>query len=244
VDPDLSEILVDDSVTPWQMMQPYEAKRWGQDIFDEQKRHNWCSAIITGGLPYLWRKVARVPREVMFDKMELREGDKVIILGEAIEGCMFDREVEERVGPSGEVVVVDFMNEARDRIPGGRPGAWDWDYTQGYEDEHFDMVAVLQGVAHAADWRATAEELLRVMKPGRRIVMGEIAFGPPFADRIATDVHIQYIFDKLYEGHRRPFQEMPYTGPAELMEAFDGLVDEPEAFDWRGVELFWGRKPS
>lgn len=232
------------SVTPWGAMMPYEADRWGEDIFDEETRFRWCSAIVTGGLPYLWIHIAKVPRALIFDNLELQTGDKVLVLGEAIAGCEFDSEVQERVGPSGSVHVVDFMNEVRDRFPSGRPAMWDWDYTQEFADEEFDCVAVLQGVAHAADWRKTGIELLRVMKPGRQIVLGEIAFGPPFVDRIRTDVHIEYIFDKLYEGHRRGFEELPYHGTDELLEAFDGLVEDPEAFDWRGVELFWGRKPG
>lgn len=230
-------------VSPWSMMQPYEADRWGKDIFDEEKRHRWCSAIVTGGLPYLWQHVARVPRDLIFDKLELKKGDKVLILGEAIAGCRFDTEMQERVG-DGEVVVIDFMNEVRDRFPTGRSVMWDWEFTQHFEDAHFDVVAVLQGVAHAADWRKTGSELLRVMKPGRRIVLGEVAFGQPFVDRIKADVHIEYIFDKLYEGHHRPYEELTYWGPADLLKAFDGLVEEPQTFDWRGVELFWGRKPG
>ncbi len=38
---------------------------------------------------------------------------------------------------------------------------------------------------------------------------------------------------------------MPYWSPEQLDEsAFEGQVDEAETFVWRGVELFWGRKPA
>jgi len=110
----------------------------------------------------------------------------------------------------------------------------------------FDAIAVFQGVAHSEDWAITARELLRVLKPGGMIALGEIIFGAPLADVIRLDVHVTYVFTKIWEAIFAPgttFEQMPYWSPEALTAAFDGQVEQPETFVWRGVELFWGRKP-
>ena len=55
-----------------------------------QTRRRWCAAIFTGGLPYLWQQVARVPRGIAIDRLELQPGDRVLIVGEAVEAIGFD----------------------------------------------------------------------------------------------------------------------------------------------------------
>jgi len=35
---------------------------------------------------------------------------------------------------------------------------------------------------------------------------------------------------------------LAYYSPEELCAAFEGLIAEPSTFEWRGAELFWGKK--
>ena len=112
-------------------------------------------------------------------------------------------------------------------------------------DAHFDCVAVLKAVQHADDWREAGAELLRVMKPGRRIVLAEAAlFGGPFWARVEADVHLQYWVDKLTWHRALDPRETSYYSPEELHRAFAGLVEDAGNREWRGIELFWGRKPG
>jgi SAM-dependent methyltransferase len=224
-------------------MQPEEANRFGEEIFDPEKRARWCGAVLAGGLPYMWTHKARIPRKLALDQLELREGDRVYINGEALEATGVPDEIRERVGSSGEVVVDDFMEEVREIAFGGEDPKWEWEFTRGHADDSFDSVLCLQGVAHAGDWTREGGELVRILKPGRRIVLGEISFGTSFKERVAADMHIEYYFEKLFDGIGLPFY-LPAWEIEDVREQLAGVVEDIETFCWRGVDLLWGRKPS
>ncbi len=232
----------------WDCFQPWDVKLCGEVILDKAEQTRWSRAIFLGGLPYMWRK-AQVIRDLIYDRLDLRRGDKVLILGESLEPCGFVQEVRDRVGPDGEIRTIEIVEEARDaylrgvRGSGGQLATWRYSYTSDVPDGYFDCVAVLQGVQHADDWRATGRELLRVMKSGRRIVLAEIAFGPPFLMKLQSDMHIEYVFHKLFARIGWRIEDFPYYSPEDLLKAFDGLVANPQTFSWKGIELFWGEKP-
>jgi SAM-dependent methyltransferase len=237
-----------ETVTAWGMMQPHDTARFGDVINDPAERKRWCTAILIGGLPYIWQELAPVPRRMFLNRLELQAGDRVLLIGEGLEGIGIADEIGERIGPDGEIVTVDFMERVRDVAGAGGWAQWGWDdYTKHYADGHFDAIAIFQGVAHADDWRTAGAELLRVLKPGRMIVLGEVVFGPPLNDVIELDVHVTYVFTKIAEAMFAPgfgIKDMPYWSPERIEEAFEGQVEEGETFVWRGVELFWGRKPA
>jgi hypothetical protein len=98
-------------------------------------------------------------------------------------------------------------------------------------------------VQHNDDWRETGKELLRVMKPGRGIVLAEIAYSPETQMKIGLDLHIEYVFEKLLSRVGWTLEEFPYFSPQDLTQGFSGLVADPGTFVWKGVEIFWGTKP-
>ena len=53
------------------------------------------------------------------------------------------------------------------------------------------------------------------------------------------DVHIEAWIDKIFSRIGWDFDQTPYQSLKDLHRAFDGLVDAPGTFDWRGIELFW-----
>ena len=85
--------------------------------------------------------------------------------------------------------------------------------------------------------------MLRVMKGGRNIVLAEIAYSPETRMKIELDMHIEYVFDKLLSRVGWKLDEFPYYSPRDLEKAFAGIVKNTGAFDWKGIEIFWGRKP-
>jgi ubiquinone/menaquinone biosynthesis C-methylase UbiE len=204
--------------------------------------------MVFGTLPYMWRDKATVVRELAYEKMQLAPGHRVLLLGECLRVCGFVDDIRQRIGPSGEIHEVDITSEARGsylsgkRGRGGQLATWQWLYTRDLPDRHIDTVAVMQATQHTDDWRETGQELLRVLKPGRPIVIAEITLSPQLKMKAELDIHIEAWIDKIFSRIGWSFDQTPYTSLADLRRAFDGLVDAPETFDWRGIELFWAHR--
>jgi ubiquinone/menaquinone biosynthesis C-methylase UbiE len=237
-----------DSDDPWDRLQPHDSARFGEVIHDPVERARWCRAVLTGGLPLIWRDRAAAFRELMYLKMELRPGDNVLVIGESLDGCGFIEDIRERIGPSGRIHAIDIIEEARDSVVAnrrgrsGQLGTWAYRYTADMPDAHFDCVGILQAVQHCDDWREAAAEFIRVLRPGRLIMLSEIGFGQAMRTAMAMDLHVEYYMDKLCRGAGLSGMDLAYYSPAQLRSAFSGLVIEAMNFEWRGAELFWGRK--
>jgi SAM-dependent methyltransferase len=236
---------------PWGYTQPWDTRALGPTILDAKEQARWAQVIRLGGLPYIWRELAAPMLTIVYSLMELKPGDKVLVIGESIEPCGFDADIRAMVGEKGEVRCVEILEKARkataDLAKGrcGKIGTWRWDYTENVPDGYFDCVAALQSVQHCDDWREAGADMLRVMKPGRRLVLAEVAmFGTPFWPRLETDLHLQYWVDKLSHFRPLPARETAYYSPEELHTALDPLLEAPQNLEWRGLELFWGRKPA
>ncbi len=234
---------------PWDWLQPHDMQRLGEDIADPKQRARWCTAILIGGLPYLWRYKAAPIRDLAYGKLDLKPGQSVLILGESVASCGFARDIESLVGPQGNVHVIDIIEQARDAVVqgkrgrNGKLGTWRYDYTSETAPDHYDRIAVLQAVQHSDDWREAGTELLRVLKPGGTLLLAEIGFSPQLQMAAELDLHLEYWLDKLFMGAGFPGMELAYHSPDELRHAFAGLLVAPTSFVWRGAELFWGVKP-
>jgi hypothetical protein len=237
--------------TAWDSIQPGDIELWGPSILDRSEQKRWCRTVLLAGtLPHMWKHKAGAIRRLIYDQLALKPGDRVLIIGERVESCGFAEEIGSRVGTAGEVKIIDITEAARQayfagvRGSGGQVATWGWDYSHGFGDGEFDCVAVLQAVQHAEDWRVTGKELLRVMKGGRKILLAEIGFSPKLWMLAQCDIHLETWVEKMFGRAELKPEEMPYYSPQDLRAAFDGLVDSPETFVWKGIELFWGSKPA
>jgi SAM-dependent methyltransferase len=240
---------LDKDTTPWDLLQPFDAQRFGEVVLDRSEQERWSKAIFLGGLPYMWRRAALV-LEMIYGLLELRHGDKVFLIGESLESCGFVQDLRERVGATGTVTALDIQEDCRNaflenkRGVGGQRGTFRYDYTSHVADEEYDVVLNLQAVQHADDWREAGKELVRIMKPGRRMVMAEIVLGSPDqAKKVQQDLHIEHVIHKIMARICGNIEEFPYYSPQELHDAFEGVLVEQGDFEWRGLEVFWGRKP-
>jgi Methyltransferase domain len=233
--------------TPWDWMGAEEKRLLGDVVAQPEEQARWCKAIVFGTLPYMWREKASVVRELAYDKMGLRPGHRVLLIGECLRVCGFVDDIRERIGPSGEIHEIDITQEARSAYLDGRRGrggqlaTWQWQYTRELPSRSFDSVAVMQATQHTDNWRETGQALLRVLKPGRPIVVAEITLSPQLKMKAELDIHIEAWIDKIFSRIGWSFEQTPYYSLRDLRGAFDGLVVAPETFDWRGIELFWAR---
>ena len=74
---------------PWAWMQPYDVRRFGEVILDKREQERWCRAVLLGGLPFMWRK-AEAARNVIYDRLELRPGDRYRTIDE-FDAALFPR---------------------------------------------------------------------------------------------------------------------------------------------------------
>lgn len=233
---------------PWGLVQPWDEELFGPEIRNDDVQAKWGQGVaIAGGLPYIWQELARPISEIVYGLLELRVGDRVLLIGEGIGPAGWVEDMRALVGPEGAVDAHEIIRDGRKailgKVPGrnGQIGCWRWPYADSAADESYDCVAVLQATQHCDDWAEAARDLLRVMKPGRRIVLAEsVLAGEHFMARINSDVHLRQWFDKMFA--RVGPQNIPYYSGAEIREAFGDLVASPQIMEWRGIEMFWGRK--
>lgn len=234
---------------PWSYIQPWDVDSIPVDITDEKQRQGWMRAMfVAGGLPYMWRELAGPMRDVIYGLLELRAGDRVLLIGEGAEPCGFLEDIQRLIGPGGSIDVYEIIRDGRAAVQtrklgrNGKIGCWRWTYTEGVAADTYDAVAVLQSAQHCDDWRETGAELVRVLRPGRRIVSAEMCLeGERFQTRVNADMHLRQWYDKMFPRGRSDISN--YSGE-ELLDMIGPSVFDGRCMDWRGIEVFWGRKAA
>ncbi|WP_068111053.1 methyltransferase domain-containing protein [Tropicimonas marinistellae] len=236
--------------SPWDNMQPSVAARLGADVSNAEERENWANAFFFGGLPYMWRK-ANVVLDMIYELCDLRAGSRVFLIGEALEECGFVDAIRARIGPSGELMVIDIQSDCRKAVQDGaigrdgKRGTFRYDYCTDLPDNSFDAVLNLQGVSHADNWSEAAAEFVRILKPGRPLVMAGITLGgPEQVFKISQDLCLDHLIAKIMAGLGRSLEDFPHCAPAELRRAFADRLEDMAEFEWCGLEVFWGRTPK
>jgi hypothetical protein len=233
---------------PWSYVQQWDIDAFGPDLLDDDQRRRWARAVfLAGGLPYMWQTLARPIKDIIYGLLELRSGDRIFIVGEGNEPCGWSADMRDIVGSTGIVDAIEIILDGRKAVMekrmgrNGKIGCWKWTYAADIPDETYDCVAVMQSTQHCDKWEETGPEFLRIMKPGRRIVFAEMVLGGPrFMEKIHADVHINQWFDKMFPAGRETISN--YSGE-EIQAAFGDHLDGPQAMEWHGIEMFWGRKP-
>jgi demethylmenaquinone methyltransferase/2-methoxy-6-polyprenyl-1,4-benzoquinol methylase len=135
--------------------------------------YDLMNTAMTAGMHHRWRERAA-------DLAELEPGDRAVDVCCGTGDLAF--ELARRVGPAGSVVGCDFSEpmlelarrKAEER--GARQVRFEWaDATElPYPDRTFDAATVGFGARNLADLERGVDQLLRVLKPGGRLVILEI----------------------------------------------------------------------
>jgi demethylmenaquinone methyltransferase/2-methoxy-6-polyprenyl-1,4-benzoquinol methylase len=140
-----------------------------QAMFDRIARiYDLMNSVMTAGLDQRWRERAAdlayvVPGGRALD-VACGTGDLAI-------------ELSRRVAPTGEVVGTDFSEAMLDRAR-DKSGAVRWEWANAlelpYEDDRFDAATVGFGARNFSDLDRGLSEMVRVVRPGGRVVVLEI----------------------------------------------------------------------
>jgi demethylmenaquinone methyltransferase / 2-methoxy-6-polyprenyl-1,4-benzoquinol methylase len=138
-------------------------------MFDRIARvYDLMNSVMTAGLHHRWREraadlAALAPGASALD-VACGTGDLAI-------------ELARRVGPAGSVVGADFSDAMLDRAR-AKSGGVEWEWADAlalpYEDDRFDAATVGFGARNFSDLDRGLAEMVRVVRPGGRVVVLEI----------------------------------------------------------------------
>ena len=149
------------------------------------------AAVRPSAYPYFARAFLDLPRPLitrrrLLDALAPRPGERILELGPGT--GYYTVPVVERLGPEGTLEILDvrqsFLEHALERAR--RSGHRNLIATLGdggslpYSDSSFDAAYLVTVLGEIPDPSAALSELRRVLKPGGRVVIGEIFIDPDF----------------------------------------------------------------
>ncbi len=164
-------------------------------VFDSvASQYDIMNDLMSLGIHRIWKRIA-------IQLANVREGDKILDLA----GGTGDLTIrfEKRVGKTGEVVLADINSEmlrtGRDRlIDKGLVGNIHYAQVNAeclpFEDNTFDCVSIAFGLRNVTDKDSALRSILRVLKPGGRLIVLE--FSHP-TDKLTEKVYDFYSFKLL-----------------------------------------------
>lgn len=139
------------------------------------RRYDLLNRLLSGGRDVAWRRFAA-------ERTELTRGQKALDVATGTGDLAFA--LARRVGPDGEVIGVDFVEEmlqlARTK-QAGRPEGAVCSFMQGnalalpFEDGAFDAATIGFALRNVSDVEKCLTEMQRVVRPGGRVVCLELS---------------------------------------------------------------------
>jgi SAM-dependent methyltransferase len=134
-------------------------------------------------LPFIWQVVARPISHIIYGLLEAKPGDRVLDHRRRRRPAKWADDLRAITGPVRCVDVVEIIRDGRNAVMekkrgrNGKLGCWQWTYGERCADASYDCIGILQSTQHCDDWRETGADLIRALKPGRRIVFAEAVLG-------------------------------------------------------------------
>jgi demethylmenaquinone methyltransferase/2-methoxy-6-polyprenyl-1,4-benzoquinol methylase len=161
-------------------------------------RYDLMNDLMSGGVHRLWKRFT-------IEVSGVRRGQRVLDIagGTGDLAAKFSK----LVGPEGEVILADInesmLNVGRDRLT-DRGVCGNIDYVQAdaqylpFPDNHFDVITIAFGLRNVTDKDLALRSMLRVLKPGGRLLVLE--FSKPRSE----------LFSKVYDTYS--FEVIPRVG--------------------------------
>jgi SAM-dependent methyltransferase len=175
----------------WDLMSEAEKRVWGATVEDINRPHVG-NFVTWGGGALCWNyRNQRQITDLMWSNLAAGPGDKVMMIGEFPEDLGTLEELQHRVGPGGEIALVNITRSPKSYdyqgwqakrkayMDMGSPEEWPYDFADPYPDEYFDVLFLPQGVHHCNNWLRDAPRLLRAVKPGGQVIAIECGVNRP-----------------------------------------------------------------
>ncbi|MCW2899716.1 MAG: ubiquinone/menaquinone biosynthesis methyltransferase [Streptosporangiaceae bacterium] len=221
-------------------------------MFDRTaERYDLLNSLMTGGQDRRWRRAVR-------RALDVRDGELVLDLaaGTGTSSVPFTE-------AGARCVACDFslgMLRVGTRRNGGGPAAGRLGFVAGdalrlpFADGSFDAVTISFGLRNVADTGQALRELLRVTRPGGRLLVCEVSRPPNPLLRLGHRLHLRYGLPLLAKASSNP-DSYTYLAESTLawpdQAALAGLLGDAgwEAVRWRDltfgvVALHQGRRPA
>lgn len=157
-------------------------------------RYDVMNDLMSGGVHRLWKRYT-------IEASAVRKGQKVLDIAGDTGDLAF--KFSQLVGDDGQVVLADInesmLRAGRDRLI-DRGCATNLEYVQAdaqtlpFPDNHFDCITIAFGLRNVTDKDAALRSMLRVLKPGGRLLVLE--FSKPTND-VVSKIYDRYSFDVL-----------------------------------------------
>jgi SAM-dependent methyltransferase len=175
----------------WDHLSREEQEVWGPVIEDILTPH-MGKCVTWGGGALCWNyRNQREITDIMWSNLAVQPGDKVMYIGEFPVDLGVLPELQERVGPDGEIAMVEITSSPKSYdykgwqakrkmyMEQGSPEEWPYDFADDYPDGYFDVLFLPQGVHHCNNWLRDAPRLLRAVKPGGQVMAMECGINRP-----------------------------------------------------------------
>jgi len=181
--------MVKDNIVWW--MSDFE-KSYISSIEDPKQRLAW--EMLSGILPVIYNRTPELRKQVV-DKAELKDGERLLLIGEEIINCGLSTAFRNIVGKKG---VVDEV-ETGDRWRCGSKMTIVTDVTNDKPMDSYDA-AVLTGLHHVSDLANEIKNLAKVVRGGGKVVL--VDHGPRRSTfTLATmDGYLSVLTERAFRG--------------------------------------------
>ena len=188
---------------------------------------------------------------MMFVKAGVGEGNRVFLLGEVIETIGLITLGQEAVGPKGEIVPIE-MRPLAVAHNGGRWGVYR-ECAAPYRDGEFDAVIAAQ-THHCDDLVPEISALVRIVKPGRKVVLVDNGPMRSTFELAKQDVLLEWLLRQfvVWAGSRavptgEAFEHQKSiwlsNAPEAIVAAAKTALDEVRLWEYKGMMVIDGVRP-
>jgi SAM-dependent methyltransferase len=233
---------------PWKLIlsRPYLSEM-ALTFQDLHKRAVWSQALFEGGNTLkLWNEAVEL-KIALLAVCAVEKGQRLALIGKYCEESGFAPAVRSIIGPGGNLSVEEvlpgaFASIKTPPVP-GRAFQWDFPYLDSLPQKSLDRVILFNAASHIANLESFAQQIKRVLADDGRVIIAESPWGgKDLLSAARLDGHLYGILTLALGGMGLKEEDLSQTGPEDLKEVFQPILNWSRSVSWKGLYLFYGQK--